>query len=219
MGQDFILRPIFNRPPANFGLLTALIESEEVLSRVRKFYRRRLPHLSLEGRPVFITWRLEGSLPTNRVFPAELTDGQAFALMDHLLDQGLTGPLHLSRPEIADPIVRAIRHGELAMKLYELHAFVVMSNHVHMLITPQSPLAKITQSLKRYTAFEANRILGLTGRTFWQGESYDHVVRGGEEFGRTWRYIENNPVNAGLVNRPEDFRWSSARADWKSAAG
>jgi putative transposase len=186
---------------------------------VKKFYRRRLPHLSLEGQPVFITWRLEGSLPANRVFPAEITSGQAFALMDAWLDQGFTGPLHLSRPEIADLIVSAVRHGEREMKLYDLHAFVVMSNHVHLLITPWVRLAKITQSLKRYTANESNQIVGLTGRTFWQGESYDHVVRDNKEFARIWRYIENNPVRAGLVKTAEDFRWSSARADWKSAAG
>ena len=139
--------------------------------------------------------------------------------MDTWLDQGLTGPLHLSRPEIADLIVKAILYGEHKMKMYEVHAFVVMSNHVHLLTTPRASLAKITQSLKRYTATEANRILGLTGKTFWQGESYDHLVRDNEEFTRICRYIENNPVKAGLVNAAEDFPWSSARADWKSAAG
>jgi hypothetical protein len=50
---------------------------------------------------------------------------------------------------------------------------------------------------------------------FWQNESYDHVVRNEEEFRRIQRYIELNPVRAGLVESAEEFRWSSAGAAWK----
>lgn len=64
--------------------------------------------------------------------------------------------------------------------------------------------------LKRFQAREANRILGLIEQPFWQEESYDHLVRTPEEFGRIVRYIENNPVKAGLVAEPADFPWSSA---------
>lgn len=53
-------------------------------------------------------------------------------------------------------------------------------------------------------------MLGFTGRPFWQDESYDHLVRENAEFDRIVRYIETNPVNAGLVASPEQFRWSSA---------
>ena len=51
------------------------------------------------------------------------------------------------------------------------------------------------------------------GQSFWQDESYDRLVRDGAEFQRIERYIEWNPVKAGLVARPEDFPWSSAKAD------
>ena len=54
-------------------------------------------------------------------------------------------------------------------------------------------------------------MLGFTGQPFWQDESYDRLVRDGEEFQRIVRYIETNPVNAGLVAMPEEFPWSSAR--------
>ena len=85
-----------------------------------------------------------------------------------------------------------------------------MVNHVHILIYPESPLPKITKSIKNYSARQANLILGRTGLPFWQDESYDHWVRGPEELTKIVRYIEGNPVAAGLVNRGEDWRWSSA---------
>jgi putative DNA methylase len=63
------------------------------------------------------------------------------------------------------------------------------------------------RSLKRFTARQANRMLGLTGSPFWQDESYDRLVRTGDEFDRIARYIEMNPVHAGLVSEPEQFPW------------
>jgi hypothetical protein len=78
------------------------------------------------------------------------------------------------------------------------------------LTTPLVEVSKLTQTLKRFTARSANQLLGLTGQTFWQDDSYDHLVRDDEEFDRIVRYIENNPIKAGLVAQPEDFPWSSA---------
>ena len=66
------------------------------------------------------------------------------------------------------------------------------------------------QSIKGASAREANKILGISGKPFWQHESYDHLVRTPEEFSRIRRYIEYNPVKAGLAAIPEDYRWSSA---------
>ena len=91
--------------------------------------------------------------------------------MDRLLDNACIGPLYLRQPEIAERVVDAIRHRD--GQAYQLHTYVVMPNHVHLLITPRAPLSKLMQSLKRFTAREANRILGLTGQPFWQDESYD----------------------------------------------
>jgi REP element-mobilizing transposase RayT len=91
---------------------------------------------------------------------------------------------------------------------YMLHSIVVMPNHVHILMTPRTNVSTIIRSLKRFTARQANRMLGLTGTRFWQDESYDRLVRDDEEFARIARYIEMNPVRAGLVSRPEEFRWS-----------
>jgi REP element-mobilizing transposase RayT len=87
-----------------------------------------------------------------------------------------------------------------------------MSNHVHMLITPRIPVPKLMQALKGFTAREANRILGRKGEAFWQHESYDHWVRDARQFERIARYIEDNPVRAGLCASPADYRFSSAYA-------
>jgi len=109
--------------------------------------------------------------------------------------------------------------------LYQLWAYVVMANHVHVFLCPRLieqanappdadpqyvPLAKMTQSLKGFTALESNKLLNRTGQTFWQDESYDHWARDEEEFYRIIAYIENNPVKAGLVTDPADWPWSSA---------
>jgi REP element-mobilizing transposase RayT len=129
--------------------------------------------------------------------------------MDRYLDQASTGPLYLGRQEFAQLVVRSLHKGvELAH--YDLAAFVVMANHVHVLLLPKVSPSRLLQSLKGFTAREANRMLGRTGEPFWQAESYDHWVRDEKEYSRIASYIENNPVKAGLVERAEDYPWSSA---------
>src|SRR4051794_36475767 len=100
-------------------------------------YERRLPHWDTVGQPLFVTFRLRGSLPASRPFPPErLTNGQAFVAMDKLLDCNPSSPIFLSRPEVANLIVQALFDGERFGR-YQLHAWVVMPNHVHLLVTPQ----------------------------------------------------------------------------------
>jgi putative DNA methylase len=107
-------------------------------------------------------------------------------------------------------VVEAVRYNTRILGHYDLHAFVVMPNHVHLLVTARVPLSKLTKSLKGITAKRANAMLGLTGKPFWQEESYDHVVRQEGGFERVRSYIEENPVRAGLVRQASDYRWSSA---------
>ena len=94
-----------------------------------------------------------------------------------LSDRARGGPLHLRRPEVAELMIQALLYGQDNMKPYQLHAWVVMANHIHVLLTPFVEISKIIHSLKRFTAREANRMLGFTGQPFWQDESYDHLVR------------------------------------------
>jgi len=174
------------------------------------FHRRRLPHWYQIQQPVFLTWRLHGSLAPNRCFPdATLRSGQAFAALDRLLDQARSGPFYLRQPALAQMVVEAIHHNATVLAHYTLHAFAVMPNHVHLLVSPLVPLPRLTKSLKGITAKRANHMLGLTGSSFWQEESYDDWVRDQRELERIRLYIEQNPVRAGLVREAGEYRWSS----------
>jgi len=127
------------------------------------------------------------------------------------LDKASTGPKWLLDERVAQAVVDALRYGEDNLHLYELRAWVLMANHVHILIYPNADLPKITKSIKNFSARRANEILGLTG-PFWQDECFDRWVRGPEELEKIVGYIESNPVSAGLVSRVEKWRWSSAFA-------
>jgi REP element-mobilizing transposase RayT len=167
---------------------------------------------------LFVTFRLHGTLPSNRIFPpARLTSGRAFVALDRILDAACNGPQFLREPELASLVIQALWDGHLRMGRYHLHAFVVMPNHVHVLTTPQVPTAQWLGPLKGYTGHEANRMLPRKG-PFWQDESYNHLVRNDEEFRRIQHYIERNPVKAGLVSAPEEFPWSSVTPGQSPAA-
>ena len=173
-------------------------------------HRRRLPHIYPDGRALFITWHLNGSMPASLLPPpGALSSGEAFVWLNRQLDAGRTGPTYLKRPEIAQIVMIAIRKGE-ELAHYELFAYAVMANHVHLLIQPKIAPDRLLKSLKGSSAREANRTLGLTGQSFWQKESYDHWVRDSDEFERIRAYIENNPVKAGLVQNASEYPWSSA---------
>jgi REP element-mobilizing transposase RayT len=184
------------------------------------FTKRRLPHWDASGQPQFITFCLRESLPTHKIFPpAQLSSGEAFLAMDCLLDQARSGPTFLKQPAIAETVWNSLQCGK-ALGHYEIHSWVIMPNHVHLLLTPRVSLARLLNSMKAASAKHANRLLGRTGQSFWQNESYDHLVRDDNEFRRSRHYIEGNPVKACLVARPEDFAWSSARkAACEAAAG
>ena len=130
--------------------------------------------------------------------------------MDRILDQARSGPLYLRRTDIAQLLVDSMRYRQEELRQFQLHAFVIRANHVHVLMTPRVEVSGLMHSLKRFTARKANQILGLTGQPFWQDESYDHLVRDQSEFRRIAEYIEMNPVKAGLVTTPEEFLRSSA---------
>ena len=162
---------------------------------------------------MFVTWRLYGSLPKHVLLMLQekkyLKEGRRFVLADQELDKASIGPLWLREPRIAKSVVESLHRGE-EMGHYELHAYVVMANHVHALLTPKVAVADLMRSLKRKTAATANAMLGRAGQRFWQDESFDRWCRNETEFWRVKQYIEWNPVKAGLVKRPEEWAWSSA---------
>ena len=178
---------------------------------------------SLTGIPIstktflFVTWRLAGSLPMiwpNRQLAGgsacpTLSAGQAFVALDREMDKAAFGPVWLRDARVARVVAEALLHGDSGRHFYQLRAWVIMPNHVHLLLRPQTELPVVTRWLKGSTARQSNLILGRTGETFWQDESFDHR-RGEEELERIVRYVKHNPVNAGLVMNPSDWQWSSA---------
>ena len=186
-----------------------------------RHYERRLPHWDTVDQPLFVTFRLHGSLPAHRVFPPDslARSGKAFVAMDRLLDRGASGPLYLHRPELADMVVAALHDGERRFHRYQLHAYVVMPNHVHLLVTPKVVATRWLAPLKGFTAYRANELLGSHGQAFWQDESYDHLVRSEAQFDRIRSYIEENPVKAGLVSESQQHPWSSAASRLKGGCG
>ena len=173
------------------------------------YYRRRLPHWVPDQAALFVTWRLAGSLPARQteVLRAERVN---FMQHDEEAHRGSTGPHWLQDQRIADVVSKAILHGESERRSYDLHAWVVMPNHVHVLWEPHARLPEIMMWLKGTTARRANRILGLRGEPFWQDEFYDHWIRTEEEMSAVTAYVEDNPVKAGLARCSADWPWSSA---------
>lgn len=78
--------------------------------------------------------------------------------------------------------------------LYELIAFCIMPNHVHLLFKPLSALPILMKNIKGSSAFEINKILGKKG-VFWAAEYFDKLIRNEEHFNIVYSYIKNNPRN------------------------
>jgi putative transposase len=218
-------------------------------------YTRHLPHLAPEGCPIFVTWNLKGAMPVAAIAelkkkregletqpprPGETSAERSvrenkilFAAADQFLDQAVEGPMHLKDPRAARIVEDAILFG--VGERYELFAWCVMSNRVHIMIMPgwrgaesiqsqagkpdlrNSDLPRVMKGLKGYTAHQINEVLDTRGHVFWQDESYDHWARDEDEMLRIIQYIENNPTKARLCLQPEDWPWSSARfrGDWR----
>ena len=94
---------------------------------------------------------------------------------------------------------------------YKLVSWTVMPNHLHLLVKPLAgnELSQIRHSLKSYTASEGNKILGRKGK-FWQEDYYDRYIRNHEHFENTLKYIDMNPVKAGLCKNRIDWEFGSA---------
>ncbi len=157
---------------------------------------------------------------------------QWFRKFEKTLDSAESGPVWLKDDRIAKEVAESLHYRD--GKVYCLDAYCIMSNHVHVVFTPlvmqsaktdvvnstestvqtkdfpYNSLSSIMNSLKGYTAYKANRLLGRSG-AFWQPESYDHVVRDASEWHRIVTYVLNNLVKAGLVDRWEKWRWSYCR--------
>src|SRR5216110_457264 len=181
-----------------------------------KIARRHLPHWDQEGATYFVTFRLADSIPntlliewhdelqtwlkfhprpwdhkTAKEYERRFVDGP-----EKWLDRG-HGECHLRNQRLAAIVANALRHFD--RERYRLDAFVVMPNHVHVLVQPKSghSLSEILHSWKSFSAHSINKALHRKG-DFWMEESHDRMVRDFEELERYRDYIKENPVAAKL---------------------
>ena len=188
-----------------------------------------LPHWYQPGATYFITFRTADSLPKevadvwylrrndwllrHRINPAMANWKTAFRrLPDRLqhefhatfsreflehLDKGHRACV-LRRGDLAEIVAKSLRHFD--GERYLIGDFVVMPNHVHLLVglLGSTDVEAQCYSWKKFTATEINRTLEQTGE-FWQTESFDHLVRSAEQFERFQRYIAENGQAAGLI--------------------
>jgi REP-associated tyrosine transposase len=191
-------------------------------------YHCNLPHIHPEGYPLFITFRLADSLPldvlkeltTQRERELNVLKSQSpdeiykiekkhFGRYDEWLDRCVSGTRWLENKTIANIVAKKIH--SMNGKLFQLTAYCIMPNHVHLLIesvitdrlqhrgkTAQYPVTDTLRLLKGNTARACNLALERSGQ-FWNHESYDHYVRDEQELERIIKYILFNPVKAKLV--------------------
>jgi len=185
--------------------------------------KRRLPHWEASHATYFVTFRLADSLPqetlrtflfergdivaTTKQMNRELSPSERARLtklfserIEGCLDAGI-GECVLAEPDAASIVARALKHFQ--GRRYDLSAWCVMPNHVHVVVRPcpGHRLAEILHSWKSFTATRINRLLGRAGR-LWQREYFDHLIRDEREFGRIIQYVLENPAKAGLKNWP-----------------
>ena len=189
--------------------------------------RGYLPHYDAPGKVQFITIRLADALPQSLhgALHAELAmlqdksiGGQAMALekqrrIEKFLDAGY-GSCSLQRPDVAKLVVDSLKF--LSVHGHRVLRWVIMPNHVHLLIVVRcdTSLSAVVRSFKGWTAARANRIIGSSG-SFWYPEYFDRYIRDTAHFSKVVRYIDANPVRAGLVANQADWRFSSV--GWPAA--
>ncbi len=195
-----------------------------------------LPHWFQAGATYFVTFRTEDSIPNDvadlwhrkrldwlhrhGIDPkqpgwTERLEQQAGALLreyhdtfsrEYLdsLDKG-HGACVLRKRDCADIVAQSLKHFD--NDRYHLGDFVVMPNHVHLLVglLGTTDIEKQCFSWKKFSAGKLNKRLNRTGR-FWQEESFDHLVRSADRFERLQIYIANNGPKAGL-NPNEYLLW------------
>ena len=197
------------------------------MSETISFNRRKLPHWMVAERPYFVTFRQKGTLPAGVVealkrerdalASSNASDDERTNLsldqaerVDAILDRADTGMCNFATPECAEVILNAFSWMEEQLG-WNVCALTVMSNHVHAVMRSScgrnGMLNEDLGRLKGFTARKINKLQGRTG-TMWQSENFDHWCRTPEEYEKYLSYTIQNPVRAGLVERPEDWAWT-----------
>ncbi|MDP4584638.1 MAG: transposase [Verrucomicrobiales bacterium] len=186
----------------------------------------KLPHWEQTGVTYFITFRLGDSIPQSQLkswkaershwisrHPEPWTESEEAeyhrrfsAEIDRLLDQG-TGSCLLRKPDAAATLSGVLTHSH--KKLYFMHAFVIMPNHVHLLASLDDETS-LAEKVKIWKGVSANRINQIVRREgdLWQKNYFDRIIRDHGHFIRVARYIRTNPEK-GMVKQGEFLLWES----------
>lgn len=189
---------------------------------IKHFHRRRLPHLYYNEGTYFVTYRLYGSIPQNRldelqkeIDSSDVEDQKRiFKKYDKLLDRVENQIFHLKNPLIAEACKNSIMFFD--KKDIDVICYCIMPNHIHLafeLLAKNKLVGDIMASIKRYSAKSANEILNRKSK-FWQPESFDRLVRDEKELYNIIKYVLLNPVNAGLIEDYKDWPHTYCRKEY-----
>lgn len=178
--------------------------------------RRNLPHRTQEGCTYFLTWRQADCVPkevleewkaerihwlANHPFPWDDKTQRDYDIrfvrrIERWGDKGL-GTCLLKTPDVRKMVVEALHFFD--HQRYDLDSYVVMPNHVHVLVTPLvgHSLSAMLHSWKSFTAHTINKTCGRAGAV-WMDETFNHAVRSLAQRERFRCYIRDNPSNAFL---------------------
>ncbi len=179
--------------------------------------RGYLPHFDGGEICQFITFHLSDALPPKIIAGWKLeferekdvkAQIELYRRIENYADKGY-GKCYLKIEAAAAQAQKSLLHFDAVR--YKLIAWVIMPNHVHFLLKPinNHSLSEIMKKYKSFTSHEINRILHRRGQ-FWQEDYFDRYIRNYEHYEKTVSYIENNPVKAGLCEKPVDWKYSSA---------
>jgi len=199
--------------------------SQQSTSQSRGWHSRGyLPHFDTEHAIQHVTFHLADSLPADalarlecelRLVAPERQDAERRRKIEDWIDAG-HGSCLLRLPEAAQLVQDALLFFD--GERYRLCEWVVMPNHVHALFQPTTgwELARIVGSWKSFTGRRLAKLRdahpgSVASDPVWHRDYWDRFIRDEQHFQSVRRYIHDNPVRAGLVSRPEDWNWSSAR--------
>jgi REP element-mobilizing transposase RayT len=161
---------------------------------------RKLPHLDLPEHLQFVTFRTAESLDPylKNLHVQDLASGKKQLLADRHLDRSKRGAhLYAEALEACRNVLHA-QDGES----YDLIAYAIMPNHLHLLLVQKTDLPTIVRRIKAKSALEINKLLGRNG-AFWAKDYYDRAVRDEKHLQTVYDYILNNPLKAELSDASE----------------
>jgi putative transposase len=204
------LRELVEAKNKSFPPLTA---AEKRVGFLGWHQRGFLPHCDYPRLVQFVTFHLKDSMPATRRGEGQhllsIEDEREKRIqLENYLDRGV-GDCHLRDECAAAATEETLLHDH--NQSYELLAWCVMPNHLHALVHVwQTPLCKIMQSWKSYSAAQINKSLSRSG-ALWEPDYWDTFMRDVEQERTAIRYIENNPVKAKLCRAAAEWSFSSAR--------